>query len=214
MKEYHEIQTVFQRDPETKFKTLLEGWFSLPEFEYLQNNEWIFTEKVDGMNIRIMFNSELTFRGKTDRTQIPSFLVNRLNDLFLPQKDRFAEMFADGACLYGEGYGAKIQKGGGNYRQDQDFILFDVRIGDWWLQRKNVEDVAGKLGIDIVPIIGRGTLHNMIAMTRDGFDSRWGKFKAEGIVARPSTELKTRSGGRIITKIKNKDFGNEAKNSD
>lgn len=207
MKEYHKIQTVYLRDPETKFKTLLAGWFALQEFEYLQNNEWIFTEKVDGTNIRIMFDGkELNFGGKTDNAQIPSFLVNRLNDVFRPLESKFAEMFADGACLYGEGYGAKIQKGGGNYRQDQDFVLFDVKIGDWWLQRTDVEDIAGKLGIDIVPIIGKGTLHEMIEKTKIGFNSQWGEFAAEGIVARPATELKTRAGGRIITKIKHKDF--------
>lgn len=33
-----------------------------------------------------------------------------------------AEVFGCDACLYGEGYGAKIQKGGGNYRADQDFV--------------------------------------------------------------------------------------------
>ena len=49
MKEYHKIKTVFKRDPVTKFKTLLEGEFASPEFEYLKNNEWIFTEKVDGV---------------------------------------------------------------------------------------------------------------------------------------------------------------------
>lgn len=207
MKEYHKIQTVYLRDPETKFKTLLAGRFALPEFEYLQNNEWIFTEKVDGTNIRIMFDGkELNFGGKTDNAQIPSFLVNRLNDVFRPLEHKFAEMFADGACLYGEGYGAKVQKGGGNYRQDQDFVLFDVKIGDWWLQRTDVEDIAGKLGVDIVPIIGKGTLHDMIERTKIGFNSQWGEFAAEGIVARPATELKTRAGGRIITKIKHKDF--------
>ena len=47
----------------------------------------------------------------------------------------------------------------------------------------------------------------MIAMARKGFDSIWGAFKAEGIVARPTVELRTRSGKRIITKIKHKDFG-------
>ena len=52
MKEYHKIQTIFKRDPENKFKTLIYGEFSLPEFEYLKNNTWIFTEKVDGTNIR------------------------------------------------------------------------------------------------------------------------------------------------------------------
>ena len=37
MKEYHKIQTVFKRDPDTKFKTLLHGEYSLPEFEFLKN---------------------------------------------------------------------------------------------------------------------------------------------------------------------------------
>ena len=48
MTQYHKIQSVFKRDPNTKFKTLLEGEYSIPEFEYLKDNEWVFTEKVDG----------------------------------------------------------------------------------------------------------------------------------------------------------------------
>ena len=62
------------------------------------------------------------------------------------------------------------------------------------------------LGIQVVPIIGAGTLGEMVAMTKDGFQSQWGNFIAEGIVARPSVELNTRNGQRIITKIKHKDF--------
>lgn len=107
---------------------------------------------------------------------------------------------------YGEGYGAKIQKGGGNYRQDQDFVLFDVKIGDWWLERSSVEEIASALKLDIVPIIGTGTLYDMVKITRNGFNSIWGNFKAEGIVARPEVELKSRNGNRIITKVKHKDF--------
>jgi hypothetical protein len=109
-------------------------------------------------------------------------------------------------CLYGEGYGAKIQKIGGLYRPDQDFVLFDVRIGEWWLQRADVEDIAQKLELDIVPIIGEGTLHDAVAVAKEGFNSTWGNFQAEGIVARPKVELKTRNGQRIITKIKCCDF--------
>ena len=58
MREYHKITTVFDRDPENKFKTLIDGQFSKPEFEYLANNEWDFTEKVDGTNIRIIWDGE------------------------------------------------------------------------------------------------------------------------------------------------------------
>lgn len=207
MKEYHKIQTVFLRDPATKFRTLLEGEWAKPEFEYLANNEWVFTEKVDGTNIRVMFNGNtIAFGGKTDDAQIPSFLVARLQQQFLPQQSIFAEKFPNGVCLYGEGYGAKIQKGGGNYRSDQGFVLFDVKVGDWWLQRLDVEDVAKSLGIGVVPIIGTGSLHDMVAVARDGITSFWGSFAAEGIVARPACELTTRNGSRIITKIKCKDF--------
>lgn len=207
MLQYHKIQTVYKRDPTTKHKTLLIGNYSIPEFAYLASNQWIFTEKVDGTNIRVMFDSEqITFGGKTDNAQIPARLVKRLNERFLPQLDRFKELFPSGVCLYGEGYGAKIQKGGGNYRPDQDFVLFDVKIAEWWLQRPDVEDVALKLDLDIVPIIGQGTLDEMVQRAKDGFDSAWGNFIAEGIIARPATELKTRSGHRIITKIKHRDF--------
>ena len=207
MKTYHKIQTVFKRDPETKFKTLLEGEYSLPEFEYLKNNKWIFTEKVDGTNIRIMFkDGKITFGGKTDRAEIPNQLVNRLNEKILPLLDKFVEIFNDAeVCLYGEGYGAKIQKGG-LYRKDQDFVLFDIKIGHWWLKRKDVEDIATKLDIDIVPIIGSGNLRELFEYVRCGFDSKWGNFLAEGIVARPENELLARNGNRIITKLKHKDF--------
>lgn len=207
MNQYHKIQTVYKRDPETKFKTLLEGEYSLPEFEYLADNEWIWTEKVDGTNIRVMFDGEqITFGGKTDNAQIPSQLVRRLQEIFLPLLDVFKAKLSDGVCLYGEGYGAKIQKDGGNYRSDQDFVLFDAKIGDWWLQRVDVEDIAQDLGLDIVPINGSGTLKKMVECAKVGIKSAWGDFQAEGFVARPATELKTRSGGRIITKIKCKDF--------
>jgi hypothetical protein len=192
---------------ETKNKTLIDGEWTTPEFEYLANNKWMFTEKVDGTNIRVMLRSgAVTFGGRTDAAHIPAQLATRLNETFLPRADKMAEIFRCDACLYGEGYGAKIQKGGGNYRPDQDFVLFDVRIGEWWLQRADVEDAAEKLGIGVVPVIGDGTLYDAIALVRDGFESAWGNFEAEGIVARPQVELKTRSGHRIITKIKCRDF--------
>ena len=209
MKEYPKIQTVFKRDPATKFRTLLLGDYSLPEFGYLAMNKWRFTEKVDGTNIRIMVkDGNVTFGGKTDNAQIPAFLVDRLNQIFLADGKRrlLNEIFPNGGCLYGEGYGAKIQKGGENYRADQDFVLFDVKVGDWWLEHHNVLDIAGKLGVDSVPTIGEGTLAVMIGLVREGFKSQWGNFLAEGIVARPAIELRSRNGGRIITKLKHKDF--------
>ena len=210
MKEYHKIQTVFKRDPANRNKTLLEGDFSLPEFKYLNNNQWVFTEKVDGTNIRIQIvDKNIVFGGKTDNAQIPAFLVQKLSERFctVEQKQKLIEAFPDGGCLYGEGYGLKIQKVGSLYIPNGvDFVLFDVKVGDWWLERGSVEKVGSSLDVPVVPIIGRGTLNDMVNLARKGFQSQWGEFSAEGIVARPEVELKTRSGHRIITKIKHKDF--------
>lgn len=47
MSEYHKIQSVYKREP-TGTRHLIEGEWTLPEFEYLANNPWTFTEKVDG----------------------------------------------------------------------------------------------------------------------------------------------------------------------
>lgn len=214
MNTYHKIQNVFKRDPETKFKTLIEGEYSLPEFRYLKDCQWIGTEKVDGMNIRVMFNgSSIELRGKTDRAQIPASLLNKLNSMFQPKIDVFRDLFLDPSsddetevCFYGEGYGAKIQKGGDNYSLIQEFVLFDIKVGRWWLRRMDVDDIANSLGINSVPIVQISPLDALIERVERGFNSYWGDFKAEGIVAKPLVDLASRSGSRIITKIKHKDF--------
>lgn len=219
MKTYHKIQTVWLRDPNNRNKTLLEGRWAKPEFEYLQRNEWFFEEKVNGTNVRVLWYGgvllpgtaeappvpKLEFRGKTDNAQMPPKLLKALQTIFT--EDKMQEVFGNtNVCLYGEGYGVTIQKGGGNYRADQGFILFDVLIGEWWLQRPDVEDIAQKLNLDIVPIILKGTLHDMVAICREGFQSTWGDFSAEGLVGRPAVHLFNRKGERVITKLKCKDF--------
>ena len=210
MDTYHKIQTVFKRDPEKNYKELLEGEYSRPEFEFLRGNKWTFTEKVDGTNIRVMYHGlqgTVTFGGKSDNAQMHAQLVTKLSERFHPRLALFIEKFdtAD-VCFYGEGYGPGIQKGGGNYQDYKDFVLFDVRVGEWWLQREDVEDIAEAFNVPIVPVMGAGTLDEMVDIVRDGLESTWGDFQAEGIVARPATELFSRNGQRIITKLKCKDF--------
>lgn len=207
MEKYHKIQTVFLRNPDTKFKTLLRGQWARDEFGWLAANRWLWTEKVDGTNIRVMWNGEIVrYGGKTDRAQIPAFLVDWLM-ANLPAR-KFDEFYrSEPMCLYGEGYGAKIQKGGGNYIPDGvSFALFDVRIGEVWLQREDVLEIAGFLGLDVVPEVGSGPLLAGIEMAEAGFASQFGTARAEGLVMRPAVELLDRRGSRIITKIKHKDF--------
>ncbi len=115
---------------------IIEGCYSTPEIEYLKDNKWIFTEKVDGTNIRIEWvrNVSRKFGGRTDNAQIPAPLFEKLEELFPLEKldSAIKTEDADFLTLYGEGYGAKIQKGGGYYKSDGvGFVLFDVLVGGW-----------------------------------------------------------------------------------
>lgn len=209
MREYHKIQTVYLRNPETKFKTLLEGQWAEPEFAYLADNEWVWTEKIDGTNMRVMWDGQrVSFGGKTDKATPPPFLLDAMAQTFTV--DKMVATFntePQETCLYGEGYGARIQKGGGGYIPDGvGFILFDVHIGNVWLESSNVDDIAGKLSVDRVPVVGKGPLVEAVGLAREGFDSLVGKRPSEGLVMRPTVELLTRTGRRVITKIKHKDF--------
>lgn len=205
MAEYHKINSIYKRDERGKF---ILGEWAAPELGYLADNEWVFTEKVDGTNIRVYWDgARVTFGGRTDNAQMPTFLIRKLEELFSPEKMRAQFPDADAnVCLYGEGYGAKIQKGGGNYIPDgQDFCLFDANIG-MFLERENVEAIGALLGVKVAPVIGRGTIADAMKRCAEGFLSAWGNFPAEGIVLRPAIELRNRRGDRVITKVKTRDF--------
>jgi len=212
--EFPKIQSLFKRDPATKYKTFLNE-YSRPEFGLLQGVDWLWTEKVDGTNIRIMYDgTNIRYGGRTDRAQIPAILINHLQDTFI--KDKMDEVFNEHTpstqvTLYGEGYGAKIQRGGGDYRSDAGFILFDVKIDDLWLKRSDVEDVSLNLGIPAVPIITVGSPIVAVKLVQEGFTSHVATCKvrpAEGLVGRPLLELFDRRGERIITKLKTRDYPN------
>ena len=175
---------------------------------------------VHNTNIRVMYDGkEITYGGKTDRANIPAKLVNALREMFDDKLMAFEHLFPADAekgelpqvCIYGEGYGPGIQKVGANYRGDQSFVLFDVRVNGWWLKREDVVGVADALSLTAVPIVGLGSLYDMVAKCKEGFQSEWGDFRAEGIVARPWVDLQTRAGRRIITKLKCKDFDHKGK---
>lgn len=213
--EYQKIHTVWKRDERGR---VLAGEYSCPEFGYLAELDWLWTEKVDGTNIRLHYDGTENFRanthayvaGRTDNAQLPPKLLSVL--MAIMNDAPFETLFGDGSAdvtLYGEGYGANVQRGGGKYNPDGcDFVLFDVKIGNWWLMRSDVEEIAAKLGLDVVPIIGTGPLQAAIELVAQGFPSaRWpGVDIAEGLVCRPQVELTDRGGRRILTKIKHKDF--------
>jgi hypothetical protein len=216
--EYTKINSLWKRDG--KGKCLVGEWAN-ETFETLQHVPFLWTEKVDGTNIRLGYHSSRSdwdgapfkkhcIGGRTDNAQFPGDLHKVLTDLQfrLPWEDVFPDV-TEPVTLYGEGYGPGIQKGGGLYRPDKGFVLFDVKVGRHWLSFENVEDVGQKLGLDVVPIRLRGTF---LQAWRDvGLNSfpessiRWPNSTVEGLVGRPPVTLYDGRGQRILAKVKVRD---------
>lgn len=206
MSEYHKIETMYERDMAT-FK-VNPAVLKNPVYGLIKH--WQFTEKIDGTNIRCIWDhatAKLTFGGKTDNAQIHADLIKYLYEAVSAVK--MAEIFpTSNVVIYGEGYGAGIQKGG-DYSDTKKLIVFDVLVdGKWWLNWENTCDVARKLNLDTVPFIGTMTLEEATEMVRVGFRSQLngGKAKAEGLVGRTLEALFDKKGARLIVKLKTKDF--------
>ena len=217
--EYQKINTLFKRDSNNVI--MPDAWAD-PMFEYLANTKWEATEKVDGTNIRIIITPPATegapvgveFRGRTDAAQIPEHLLKRLEELFpvdkmTEQLNPAVRPMKDTIVLYGEGYGEKIQSGGRYTKGGADFILFDIRVGDWWLLRDKVESIADVLGIKAVPLVGYMTIPEAVEFVRRGFTSMIAAdptLPAEGLVLKTPMGLLDRTGHRIVAKVKTVDF--------
>ena len=235
---YPKIQTLFERDE--NFKVIPdEGHIKLPEVLLIK--DWFVTEKIDGTNIRVIYTREddhcldipysttsgtVEFRGRTNKcleAQLNKPLLEHLRETFTVEK--MEEVFPDldpgtVVVLYGEGYGAKINKGG-NYCSGVSFRLFDIRIGDWWLEWDDIEENAEKLGIKTVPVLGYWPLEIIIETVRDGFlsyvaleeNKSYHRF-AEGIVARTVPLLLQRNRHPLLIKLKTEDFEMVKKNGE
>ena len=207
LEKYHKIETLFERDTATK--KLIEGKFRNEAVEYLKDNMWEFTEKIDGTNIRIYWDGHhVSFHGRTENAQLPAELTNKLFELFGGETNEqiFEQRFGElEVTLFGEGYGAKIQSGG-DYSPTQEFILFDVTINNRFLDRENVKQVAEYFNLQVVPTIMVGTLKDAIEYVKTKPKSMIGKANSEGLVGRPMQELRDRNGDRLIVKVKVRDF--------
>lgn len=208
MKQYEKIETVFCRDTNGTKRLVLNDYRN-PTIAYLKDNMWLFTEKVDGTNIRVHWDGhKIEFGGRTDKAQIPGPLLNKLNEMFMTTEaeELFEQTWGDkDVILFGEGYGPKIQNGG-DYRSDVSFILFDVLVGNNYQEREWVEKTAQMFNIDVVPIVLTGTIQDGIDYVMKHPRSTMGTAMMEGVVGRPMIELRDRRGERVIVKIKWEDF--------
>ena len=223
MNKYPKINSVYHRyiDGPNKGKFIIGEWAD-PVFEYLKDLMWVWKEQVDGTNIRVQYHGNMPLssagmkeygfpivdvKGKTDKTQRIEPLYSIVEKMFPP--GWFQEHFDPGVdvCLYGEGYGAGINKGG-KYRPDQSFVLFDIKIGHWWLKNDAIADIARAGNIEHIPAAYQFTLTEAINKIKGDMFMRsaWGVFAMEGLVGQPIIPLNIRNGQRVVVKIKTKDF--------
>lgn len=189
--------------------------FSSPEIEALWDvSGWTFTEKLDGTNVRVEWDGyRPTFKGRTDNAQMPTFLLTHLQDTFteelLEQQFEVSSGEATFVTLYGEGVGPKIQKNGDRYYSNSTFVLFDVRVGKWWLQYDAVVDIAAKLSVPVVQRYAFDCCDGAESAVWEGLPSFYGDFYAEGTVGTAPHGLLSRSGNRIQVKLKHTDLYRE-----
>lgn len=190
-----------------KRQSFIVGDYACDEFYAIKT--WHITEKIDGTNIRIHWDGidKITFGGRTPDAQIPTHLLIYLQQTFT--KEEFNVFIGEEVLLFGEGYGPKIQKVGGNYRADPGFILFDVIIDGWWLEQLNVEDVAKKFWVPTAPYLGVMKEDEIVEYVKSKPKSYCSiiEQEMEGIIARSNPQMLFRAIKQpIMFKLKCKDF--------
>ena len=204
MIQYPKIYNVFTRDETTRKLT---GVASQPEYAYMQDLRWLWTEKVDGTNVRVIVTpNAVEFRGKTDRAQMPLPLHDLLSVKFAPTIHALCFPDEDVVTLYGEGYGRKIQEPAGSTYNPRG-VWFGQSC---WARRSVVEEIGRALDVPVVPVVGRGTLAQAVDFVTRGFQSQMSEgriLEAEGIVARPDCDAEMTCGNRrVMVKIKTRDL--------
>ena len=188
-KEYQKIGNIFKFD--AKYKTIV--GINEP-YLTLSNLIWQGTEKIDGTNTRIYWDGHrISWGGHTAHSQMQPNVAKYLEETFgTPEMEYlFEQIFNDmEVYIFGEAYGAGIQKGGGTYVEDGKsvgFIVFDVNIDGYDLRRKDVDDVAAKLGLMSVPVCFEGTLEEAKAFVASHPMStlNGGLHEMEGLVLQP-----------------------------
>lgn len=209
---YPKLQTLYKRDENRNFVIMPEQ-LSKPEFDLIKY--WDVSEKIDGTNIRVIFELldvsygySVTFKGRTDDADIPKYLLQELESMFSVSLLKYVFPGATKVILFGEGYGAKIQAAGKNYSEQHSFVLFDAWVNGWWLEQSNIVDIAKTLGIKSVPSFGIMTQEEIVSFVKSMPKSVFAKedMVMEGVVVRSAPLVLFRDGTPVMFKLKCSDF--------
>lgn len=211
MKEYQKIETLWEFDQETKkFVNFIKN----PIVEMLKDIEWVFTEKIDGMNFRIYWDGhKLSYAGRTDNAQFNKAQLEFItNSLVTDSLTILVEqLFMEKTCtIFGELYGAGVQKGG-SYSSTLQFAVFDIMVDDVYVGYTKLLEIVSALGLQRVPTVLFGTLSEGVRYVKEHPHSQIGNAPLEGLVGKPRYPLYDTQGRRIVVKIKARDMPKEEK---
>lgn len=203
--------------------------WTYPVFDYLKNAQWQFTEKLDGTNMRLIYNPgsyqtveqgsieinlppTLELRGRSDEASVYPKLKSWAARL---SPSKFEEVLKSCCfetdqeiCIYGEGVGAGIQKGGNDYGETH-FRAFAIQSRGVWWEPYFVDRLCRLLNIPQAPVILEASLLEGIEFMKSGFRTCiTGEPKgwAEGLVGVPTVPLQCHPLDRLAVKIKSCDF--------
>ena len=177
-------------------------------------------EKVHGTSAHIQWDKRS--EGEPGDPRLTFYSGGEKHDRFVALFDQaalraaFEALGHDFVTVYGEAYGGRQQGMSHTYGPDLKFIVFDVQVGDKWLNVPAMDAVARGLGLEVVPWEEVDTTLDTLNALRDrpsevavrrgmGADKQ-----REGVVLRPLEEMTINNDRRVIAKHKIDKFGERA----
>lgn len=124
---------------------------------------------------------------------------------------KFEDLGHGEVTVFGEGYGGRCQGMSKVYGKELRFVVFDVKIGESWLDIPKANEIALALGLRFVDFKLIDATVEAVNAERDrpsveAERNGMGVQKREGVVLRPPFEVRINNGERLIAKHKNAEF--------
>ena len=188
------------------------------------------TEKVHGTSAHVAWNPDqkqiVYFSGGASAENFRALFDEAFEERFMKLVDQNGKDIE--VVVFGEAYGGKMQGMRLTYGNELRFIVFEVRIGCYWLSFDKVREIAKDLGLEVVPgkvlpateeaLTEYRNSPSEVAVMRGCQDNadRFGNKPPlrEGIVLRPLVEMRTNDNSRVIAKYKNPCFSERESRKD
>lgn len=215
---YGKLYTLFERDKKFKVIDILN-----PKLDGITNiKEFIITEKIDGTNCGVVLtpDKQILIRKRSDVVEDDKqhhLYFEATNDVPF---DKIKKYFEDSDALviiFGEACGGNIQKVGQNYSLSPTFLVFDVKVGNSYLDWASLEKFCDEVGLKTVPRLSNRINISKKDLNIEGMKNLLLKYPktnvkggkggdSEGVVVRSEPPLLNKFGTRMMFKIKFKDY--------